>query len=313
MTEENKGHDTTISMVKTAPAELNGGTDFVLKVRVSCASACDLWGKLVKIITHDDVMAKQIVLNSFDGTASEAAEFTVTAPLEPGEYTWTAMFPAQEKAGVLHGESLVTFSFNVKPHTINLEVYDVPSPITVGEEFKIKVGVKCSAGCKLAGQEIVITNRQGEKVASGKLDDVPSPEAASLYTANISVKAPGIERRYRWTANLIPLNLEHSHDEVSSNFVFMTARKSEYVVTIEATDKQTKSLVKNAKVILRPLKYRGTTYRCSTDENGIATINVPGGKFQLFVSAEDQQYFKPTLEVNDDVSIKTELTILNWD
>jgi hypothetical protein len=84
-------------------------------------------------------------------------------------------------------------------------------------------------------------------------------------------------------------------------------------VTVEVKDKLTNNAAKNAQVILRPLKYRGHTYKVRTDEAGVARINVPRGKYQLFVSADGQQSFKPTVEVNDDVNIIAELTTLNWE
>jgi hypothetical protein len=313
VTEEIKAHDTNISMVKAAPAEVNGGTDIALKVNVSCSSACDLWGKLVKINTHAGVEAKVIVLNSFDGTANEADEFVIKAPLEPGEYTWEAVFPRQKNAGILHEESTVPISFNVKSHTIIMEVYDIPSPIAVGEEFKLNIGVKCAAGCNLADQEVEIINHRGEKVGSSTLEEGSSPDVPAIYTAVVSVKTPAIERRYRWTARIKPMNLEHQHDEVSCDFIIATARKFDHVVTVKVVDKATAHVVKNAQVILRPLKYKGHTYKRRTNKAGMARLSVPAGKYQLFVSADKQQYFKPNVNINNDTSIKAELSALNWE
>ena len=69
MTGEVKAHETTISMVKAAPAELDAGADIELKVKVSCPSACDLQCKIIKIIAQYAVVLNENELVTFDDTA----------------------------------------------------------------------------------------------------------------------------------------------------------------------------------------------------------------------------------------------------
>jgi len=302
-----EAHETSTSMVKAAPAEVDGITDMALKVKVSCSSACDLWGKIVKIIAQDAVV-KEIALVTFDGTANETDEFVVRAPFEPGEYTWIAVFPAQEKEGILHKESSTPFSFIVKPHAISITVWDVPSPIAIGDEFKIKVGVKCSAECNLTGKEIEIYDHEGVKVATGTLGDVPWSDETALSCAEVELKAPSIERRYRWTVRFPEPELEVPHKKASCTFAFGTAMQPEHVVTIEVIDKDTKTPIKNARVSLRPHIYRGSTYMSHTDEGGVARVSVPKGDYQLYILGDDKEIFKPTVKVASDVTIKAELS-----
>ena len=218
MAEEVKAHETSTSMVKAALAELDAGTDIALKVRVLCSSACDLRGKIVKIIAQDAVVAKEIELTDFDGTVNETDEFVVKAPTRPGEYTWTAMFPAQEKEGVLqHEESSTPFSFTVKPHETSIAVWDVPSPIVFNTKFKLKVGVKCSADCKLTDNKIEIYDHEGAKVATGTLGGVPWSGTDALYWAEGELKAPSTDGYYRWTAKFPEPDLE-PHEGASYTF-----------------------------------------------------------------------------------------------
>ena len=308
MTGKAQAHETSTSMVKAALAELDAGTDIALKVKVSCSLACDLRGKTVNIIAQDAVVAEEIELTTFEGTDNETDEFVVRSPIEPGEYTWMAVFPAQETEGVLHEESSAPFSFVVKPHTTSIAVSGIPSPIALGNEFRIKVEVKCSAGCKLAGQEIEIYDQQGAKVATATLGDVPSPDATALSCAEVTLEAPNIEKRYRWTARFPKPDLELAHEEAFCTFAFGTARQPEHVVTIEAIDKNTKAPIKNAKVILRPRLYRGAAYKSRTDEDGVARVNMPTGNYQLYVSREGKETFLPTVEITGDVTIKAELS-----
>ena len=307
-------HETTTSMVEAPLAEVHGRTDMALKVKVSCSSGCELWGRTVKIIAQDGVAVEETVLVSFDGTANETDEFLVRAPFEPGEYTCTALFPAQERKGILHEESSAPFSFVVKQHATSVEVWDVPSPIAVGDEFKIKVGVKCSAECNLAGQAIEIYDHEGARVAAGTLGEVPWPESSAVYWAEVETKAPGIEGRHRWTVRFLEPDLEVTHKEASCSFAIVTARQPEYVVTIEVVEKDTKTPIKNAHVRLRPLMYRGSTYMTHTDEGGVARLKVPRGKYQLYVWGDEYEKVVPSVKVDSDLTIKPELSdpLYSW-
>jgi len=306
MTGKAQAHETSTSMVKAALAELDAGTDIALKVKVSCSLACDLRGKTINIIAQDAVVAEEIELTTFDETGNETGEFVMRAPIEPGEYTWTAVFPAQETEGVLHEESSAPFSFAVKPHTTSIAVSGVPSPIALGDEFRIKVEVKCAAGCKLAGQEIEIYDHQGAKVATGTLGDVPSPDATALSCAEVTLEAPSQEGRYRWTARFPKPDLELAHEEAFCTFAFGTAKQPEHVVTIEVMDKDTKTPIKNAQVLLRPRLYRGSAYKSRTDEGGVARVSVPTGNYQLYVSWDGKDTLLSSVEVTGDVTLKAE-------
>jgi hypothetical protein len=302
-TEEIQAHETSTSMVKAGPAQLDAGTDIALKVKVSCSSACDLRGKIVKIMAQDAVV-KEIELVSFDGVANETNEFVVKAPTKSGEYTWTAVFPAQENAGILHGESSVPFSFITKPHATSMAVWDAPSPIVLNSKFKLKVGVRCSAECKLAGKKIEIYDHEGAKVATGTLGDVPWSDTTALYWAEVEPKAPGTEGLYTWEVKFPKPELELPHEEASYNFGFTTARPPEHVVTVEVLDQAKKTPIKGAVVALRSY---GTPYRNRTDDAGVARLSVPKGEYELYVSMADYKGFQTTAEVAGDTKVKAEL------
>jgi hypothetical protein len=303
-----KAHETSASMAKAALAEVDAGTDIALKVKGSCSSACDLRGKIVKIIAQDAVV-KEIELIEFDGAANETAEFVVKAPFEPGECTWTAVFPAQEKEGILHEESSAPFSFTVKPHAISIAVWDVPSPIAFGDEFRIKVGVRCSSECKVTGKKIEIYDHEGAKVATGTLGDVPWATTGAQSCAEVELKAPGTEGRYMWEVKFPQPDMGLRHEGASCTFAFGTARQAEHVVTIEVIDRDTKTPIQNADVVLRPPVYRGCTYMSHTDEAGVARVSVPKGDYQLYVKGDNKDTFLPTVQVASDVAVKAELMV----
>ena len=303
MTEEVKAHETSTSMVKAAPAELDTGTDMALKVKVSCSSACDLRGKIVKIIAQGAVVKEmEVELTEFDGEATETDEFVVKAPTKAGEYTWTAVFPAQEKEGVFHQESSTPFSFIAKLHATWMSVWDVPSPALVSTKFKVKVGVKCSANCKLTDKEIEVYDQEGGKVATGTLGDVPWT-TTTLYWAEVELKAPGTEGSYTWEAKFPKPDLKLPHEEASFPFTFGTVRPPDHIATVEVVDKDRMIPLKNASIFVNPR-------RASTDEHGIAKIGVTKGRHELCVSKHDYAEFQTTIEVAGDVTVKAEL--LYW-
>ena len=144
--------------------------DMPLQVQVSCATA-DLCGKIVRIIAQDDTVLKEVELTTADETNYQTDEFVVTTPIEPGEYTWTAVFPTQ---------ATEDDSIRKAPRRFRLSSCPMPSAWPFGTSlrrwsstpsFKLKVGAKCSAGCNLAGEEIDIYDHEGAKIATGVLGD----------------------------------------------------------------------------------------------------------------------------------------------
>jgi hypothetical protein len=300
--EEVKAH---ISMVRAILADVNIGRDMALKVKVSCPSACDLRGKTVKIIDQDGVV-KEIELVTFDGTANETDEFIEKVPIKPGEYMWTAVFPAQEKEGILHEESSAPFSFIVKPHKTSMSVWGAPSPIALNTKFKLKVGVQCFANCTLTGKKIEIYDHEGAKVATRRLGGVPWSGTPALYWAEVELEAPGIEGSYTWEAKFPEPDMGLPHAEAACPFTFRTARPPEHVVTVEVIDKDTEAPIKGAHVILHP-------YSAYTDEDGAAKVEVPGGEYQLHVWKFDYDKFKTKINVTSDISVKAELLLTPQD
>lgn len=217
---------------------------------------------------------------------------------------------AMVQAALAEEEISAPFSFVVKPHATSIAVWDVPSPIAFGDEFKLKVGVGCSAGCKLTGSEIEIYDHEGERVATDTLGDVPWSGATALSCAEVELKAPSMEGRYRWTVKFPKPDLELPHEEASCTFALAAARQPEHVVTVEAIDRDTKTPVKNALVVLRPRKYRGYIYSSRTDDSGVARLSVPKGEYQTAVKGDGKESFPGIIKVASDVTIKAELLVL---
>lgn len=53
-----------------------------------------------------------------------------------------------------------------------------PTPVPVRSAFTVKVGVKCSEGCRLAGRVVRVSDEAGSCVAEGRLGETPGRERA---------------------------------------------------------------------------------------------------------------------------------------
>jgi hypothetical protein len=302
--EEVKVHETSASMDKSAFSELDVGSDMALKVKISCPSHCNLQGGQVRIADDAGAILKELELTSFEGAANETDEFVLKAPTKPGEYTWMAVFAAREKEGILHEESSAPFSFIAKPHATSMAVWDVPSPVMYNAGFNLKVGVGCSAACKLTGQEVEIYDHQGAKVAMGTLGDLPWSATRALYWVEVPLKAPGTGEYYQWTVKFPKPDMELAHEGTAHTFAFGTASPPEHVVTVEVIDKYTGTPIRNAQVTLHS---SGTPYGDRTDDAGVARLNVPKGEYQLYVYMRFYEDFQTTAEVSSDLTVKAEL------
>ena len=152
---------------------------------VSCSPPCDLRGHSLLVKDHASAEAARIELTEFDGETNRTNEFVLKAPVTVGEHTWSALCPAVERNGTSYIEASAQISFTA--HTTYVVAWDVPSDIVVRERFTIKVGIKCSNGCRLANSEFAIYDHEGTRVAVATLPDKRWPGTAGLYVSEVEL------------------------------------------------------------------------------------------------------------------------------
>ena len=74
-------------------------------------------------------------------------------------------------------------------HTTYVAAWDIPPGIAVGERFRIKVGIKCSDGCRLAHSDVAVFDHDGKQVAVGTLGDECWPGTVGLRLEPVIVPA----------------------------------------------------------------------------------------------------------------------------
>jgi hypothetical protein len=300
MKNENQPHDTKISLSHEFPPGVDAGTEIILQVQVSCTNGCNLVGKKLKIIAEDGQILKEIALSQFAEKVNKTEEVTLQAPNQPGVYTWLIVYPQQEEEGILYHETSERFQFTVKAHRPSIAVWDLPSPVVVQSKFKIKAGVKCSANCKLTNKKVEIYNEKGVMVSAVHLGDTPWEQSKALYWTEAELISPEVEDYFKWTIQFSNQELEIPHEAAITAFGFRTAKKPEHQVRIKVVEKETQAPVKKAYVVI-------DIYRTYVDEEGLATLKVPKGTYELYVWERGYDTFQRTIEVNSDLSIQAEL------
>jgi hypothetical protein len=277
-------------------SEVDAGAELTVTVQGSCQNGCDLTGQRVSIRDQGGAELATSEL-AFDGDGHAMSAITLRAPLEVGEHSYRAVLAACEKDGVLHEATATGFSVTAVPHAASVNVWGVPSAIAAGERFRFKVGVKCSAGCKLTGGELRVLDHEGAQVAEARVVDV-WPGTSALYFAEVEAQAPLSIGDHEWRvatpgSDLVP----HAG---SCSFAIKVVGPSDHQVTVEAFDGERQTPISGAHVLLHP-------YRAFTDESGAAKVKVAKGRYTLFVSGFRYVAYEGVVDVTDDVTIRAEL------
>jgi hypothetical protein len=290
----------TTCLIDVSPAVVEAGTTITLQGRLSCTPACDLRGHDVVIRDHAGADAGCLEVTEFDGQANRTNELLVKPPLEAGEYTWSAVCPVVTKDGVVYEAVSVPILFTVKPHTTNVIAWDIPSAIESGSRFRIKVGVKCSSGCRLANSDFGIYDQQGERLAVGTVQADVWPGTTGLYVGEAELAAPAQHGLHTWRVVAPYSDVGMPHAKGSIRFGVSVVEPPEHLVTVDAVDRATQSPLIGARVVMHP-------YRVVTDEFGRAEVRVAKGAYKLFVSQTRYVTFGLSLEVDADETVRVQL------
>lgn len=286
--------------VAVCPNEADAGAELTVTVRASCSHGCDLTGQSVAIHNPDGTVLSAAELAHHDGEAFVTSALVFRAPLRVGEHTYRTILAAHEKDGVVHNETTAAFTFAVQPHAVNVNVWGFPSAIAAGGRFTFTVGIKCSAGCNLAGEPVIVLDHNGAHVTTVALRDAVWPGTGALYFAEAEVQAPPLTGDYRWQVATAERQAEIPHAAGAFTFPVKVVSPSDHEVTVEACDGETQALINGAHVLLYP-------YRALTDHRGVARVKVAKGRYRLVVSGFHYIAHQAIVNVADDVTVQVEL------
>ena len=297
-------HATEINIVIDKPEKIYAGCDMLLHVSVSCASACNLCGDAIKVAEQNSTLA-QTELTLFDGKVTASEIFTLRAPSDPGDYTWSVIYtPSHENVSTQHDSNSALFSFTVLPHKISLSAWDIPFPVVSGSTFTMKAGVKCSAGCDLSNKEIEICDQGNILLSSSKLESTPWKGTKALYWTEFELQAPKNEGLHKYELKFSQFNEGVLHEETRHSCSFRAARPPEHTVVVEVTKKYKRDPINKALVMLHS---QGTSYRAYSNENGIAKINVPNATYSIVIVAQDYEDWGTNIDIVENTTINVEM------
>ena len=274
--EEPRTHPTSVALSRPPAAEVDAGTDIVLKVKVSCPHGCDLRERVINVMAPDGAVVGEQSACRICRHVNETTEFAFTAPDEVGEYSWTVVFPKQEAEGLVHEEGSLPITVRTLAHDTSLAVWGVPSPIVMDHPFRIQVGATCSAGCDLKGKEIEICDETGASIARGTLGETPLDGTRALYWTEVDLVAPAREGATSRSITFAPTELRLPHGGASARFGFETVKPPQYSVAVKVVQKDAGTPVEDAQVRLG-------VYFAYSDPNGLARVAMPQGTYSLDV------------------------------
>jgi hypothetical protein len=296
-----RAHGQRTCVVEVSPGEVDAGAELTVTGRVSCPRGCDLRGQSISIRARDDTELASAELTELDGEAYVTGPLVLRAPLEVGAHIYRAVLAAQEKDGVLHEETSTELCFAAKAHAASVNVWGLPSAIAAGERFRLKVGIKCSAGCKLSGRHLRIFDDEGAQVGAGSLLDDIWPGTSALYFADMEAEAPLTIGDHKWQVRIPGSDSGVPHAAASFIFAVKVVSPPDHEVTVEAFDSEKQTPIAGAHVLLHP-------YRAVTDESGMAKLKVAKGRYKLFISGFDYIAYENVIDVAADVTARAELT-----
>jgi hypothetical protein len=278
--------------VEVDPSEVDAGAELTVTVRASCPHGCDLVGQSVSIRSEDGA----------ELASGELGQLVLRAPLKVGKHIWRVVLAGCETNGIRHEEAATEFSVVVVPHAASVNVWGLPSAIAAGERFSFKVGVKCSAACKLGGRALRVLDHHGAQVATANLGDDVWPETSALHFAEVELQAPDAAGDYPWRIETPGSDAGAPHAAGACTFTVKTVQPPDHEVTVEAFDSEKQTPIEGAHVLLHP-------YRALTDECGVAKMKVAKGRYTLFVSGFNYTGHESILDVASDITARAELTV----
>ena len=116
-----------------------------------------------------------------------------------------------------------------------------------------------------------------------------------MYWVELDFLAPAKDGTYTWAVKSL-------HGEASSEFTFITVEPPEHRLTIRVRDRTTQASVPDVEVRLG-------VYRTSSDDRGLATFELPGGRYSLTVWKMGYEHFSTMLDVTGTTMLDVEIDV----
>ncbi len=289
-------HRVTLSLRDPVPSEVPAGARLTFTIHVACVRECDLHGLPVRLTAADRILAAGELAA---GAAGATAELQVLAPLQVGRHGWRVGVPRHESAGGVHEAGSLPLHFRTVPHAASLAVWDVPSLTPAGSPLQVKVGVRCAAGCVLAGRSVEVRDEAGVRVGGGTLGATPWTGTGALYWTSVELPAPVAEGVHSCTAVLTGADAGPPHEAAPAAFTLRADRPSAHRATVRVVDARTREPLGGVEV-------RVGRYLASTDARGVARVALPRGTFEVGIRKNGFRAEPVRMTVEADIALEIE-------
>lgn len=288
-------HRISVELAEAFPQEIEAAADVSLRARIRCSNGCDLGRAPLRVVSAGEVVCAG-ELESRGAADFAEATLALKAPPRVGEWTCAVVVPGLVIEGVPHAEGTLEVTSSVLPHTTSLAVWGVPSP-QKGSAFHVTVGVKCSAGCAMAGRSVEVLDEKGVLVGAGTLADGPRAGTSALYATDVKLLAPGTTGVCTRTVRFAGSEVGLPHLGASASFTFRSLDPPEHMVAVRLVPKGFEPRTAGIEVWIG-------AYRGETDALGVARVGVPKGTFELSAWRVDLEPASKHIEVTCDTTVE---------
>lgn len=282
---------------------VDAGATVSLVASAVCEPGCDLTGDAVLIHDAAGTVIGTLEFDAFDeASGASTGSLSLAAPATVGDHAWSAVVPAFAVDDLRFGETAAPIAFAVRAHRTRINVWDVPTAVPAGSRFSARIGVKCTCGCDLGGEQIAVVDESGRELAVATLPAEIWPGSDALHAVEVELPAAASAGRQTWEVRFQPVGLELPHEASTGRFGVVFTPAAEHVVKVEAVDRDSQQPLAGAIVTMHP-------YRALTDAQGIAELRVPKGTYTLFVSARSHVSDQAAIEVTSDVATRAALAV----
>lgn len=193
-------------------------------------------------------------------------------------------------------------------HKRSIVVWDLPPAIPGGKAFAIKLGIKCEQHCHPDNWLLEVRDHRGTALASVAVGDGALTGTEALYGAELELTAPDAEGLFAF--EVVAPAVAHAsegtagvvHEPAVATFNVRTVPEADCRLTVVAIERESGKPVTGARVVVHP-------YRAVTDARGVADLDLPRGRYRLFVTGRDFSPLRLDGELGADTTIRAELEL----
>ena len=206
-------------------------------------------------------------------------------PVAPGEADQPAFEEVRTKVA-LHATSQTEYSFQTVEHITGMSIWrDSVSPVPIGDEYQLHVGISCIHGCTLLGQEVNLYHKDA-LLATAVMEE-PLPPYESLYQNKIALTAPNELGSFVLECRFEPEGLDLLHKSNTHRYSLTTSKHAQCRLDLIARSAEDDSPLPCAVFIVRPKD--GCAGYVRTDKDGKASIGLPWGDVHVEVNCDERR------------------------